>query len=261
MRLDPAVTAGGPAAAALHQALAARQLQDLQDGTPGTCFAEPQDAFDLDGAYAVQAEVAQLRCAAGDRIIGYKVGCTGPGVVAQFGMAGPIRGMLLASGLHRSGAVLPARAFANLAIEGEMAMRIGADGTPSAVFPVIELHHFVFRGARKTLVELVANNGLNAGVVLPDEENSAWAPRRTWAARLTLWINGRLADAGCLWPLPGGPEASLEWLRANLHGHGLDLRPGDLVLAGTPLGLLPVQATDQVRVCLDGVPAVECNIV
>ena len=60
--------------------------------------------------------------------------------------------------------------FANLAIEGEMAARIGADGTISAVFPVIELHHFVFRGARKTLPELVANNGLNGGIVLPTED-------------------------------------------------------------------------------------------
>ena len=50
------------------------------------------------------------------------------------------------------------------------------------------------------------------------------------------------------WPLPGGPEASLEWLRANLQGQGLSLRPGDLVLAGTPLGLLPVQAADRVLV-------------
>ena len=51
--------------------------------------------------------------------------------------------------------------FAHLAIEGEMAVRIGPDGTITAAFPVIELHHFVFRGARKTLPELVANNGLN----------------------------------------------------------------------------------------------------
>ncbi len=255
------MTVGGPAAAGLHRALAARQWQDLQDGTPGTCFAEPQDALDLDGAYAVQAAVAGLRCAAGDQVVGYKVGCTGPGVVAQFGMAGPIRGMLFAGGLHRSGAVLPARAYANLAIEGEMAMRIGADGMPLAVFPVIELHHFVFRGARKTLVELVANNGLNAGVVLPDEADPRWAPSRMQATRLEVWINDRLADSGSLWPLPGGPEASLEWLRANLQGQGLSLRPGDLVLAGTPLGLLPVQAADRVRVCLDAVLAVECSIV
>jgi hypothetical protein len=36
----------------------------------------------------------------------------------------------------------------------------------TAAFPVIELHHFVFRGPRKTLAELVANNGINAGAVI-----------------------------------------------------------------------------------------------
>ena len=40
----------------------------------------------------------------------------------------------------------------------EMASRVGTDGTIAAVFPVIELHHFVFRGLRKTLGELVAND-------------------------------------------------------------------------------------------------------
>jgi hypothetical protein len=53
-----------------------------------------------------------------------------------------------------------------------MALRLGTDGTIAAVFPVIELHHFVFRGLRKTLGELVANNGLNGGFVLPLEVGS-----------------------------------------------------------------------------------------
>jgi hypothetical protein len=47
----------------------------------------------------------------------------------------------------------------------EMALRIGDDGQIAVAFPVIELHHSVFRAPRKTLLELVANNGLNAGIV------------------------------------------------------------------------------------------------
>ena len=47
-----------------------------------------------------------------------------------------------------------------------MALRTGDGGKPEAAFPVIELHN-VFRRPQPTLVELVANNGLNAGVVLP----------------------------------------------------------------------------------------------
>jgi 2-keto-4-pentenoate hydratase len=70
--------------------------------------------------------------------------------------------------------VVPASCFvANPAIEGEMALRIGVDGEIAAAFPVIELHQFVFRAPRKTLAELVANNGMNAGAVIPQDLEAA----------------------------------------------------------------------------------------
>src|SRR5258708_16903817 len=148
------------------KALAARQWHDCQRRTPGTYFAEARDWLTLDDAYAVQMDVARLRCDAGDSVVGYKVGCIGSGVVEQFGMSGPIHARLFRSEIRNSGERLQYNAYANLAIEGEMAVRIGTNGGISAAFPVIELHHFVFRGPRKTLAELVANNGINAGVVI-----------------------------------------------------------------------------------------------
>ena len=39
--------------------------------------------------------------------------------------------------------------FAGLAVEGEMAVRIASDGSITAAFPVIELHHFVFGDQEK----------------------------------------------------------------------------------------------------------------
>src|SRR3984893_1368923 len=139
------------------ETLAARQWQEYQTCTPGTYFAEARDPLTLDEAYAVQMEVARLRCAAGDAVVGYKVGCIGSGVVEQFGMSGPIHARLFRSEIRNSGETLQYNAYTNLAIEGEMAVRIGTNGGIEAAFPVIELHHFVFRGPRKTLAELVAN--------------------------------------------------------------------------------------------------------
>jgi 2-keto-4-pentenoate hydratase len=132
--------------------LAKRQLQDYHPREPGTCFAESGFVLALGAAYELQAAVPVLRVAAGDRVIGYKVGCTGPGTVAQFGMAGPIRGYLYESEVRQDGAALAAADFAQLAIEGEMALRIGDHGEIAGAFPVIELHHFVFRGPRKTRI-------------------------------------------------------------------------------------------------------------
>src|SRR5258707_14965536 len=165
------------------KALAARQWHYYQRRTPGTYFAEAWDSLTLDEAYAVQMEVARLRCAAGDAVVGYKVGCIGSGVVEQFGMSGPIHARLFRSEIRNSGEMLQYNAYANLAIEGEMAVRIGTNGGIEAAFPVIELHHFVFRGPRKTLAELVANNGINAGVVISSRHATLmlddWTPART----------------------------------------------------------------------------------
>ena len=242
------------------RALAVRQWSDYRLRTPGTWFGEGHDGLSLDDAYAVQMEVSRLRCEAGDAIAGYKIGCIGPGMVEQFGMAGPVHGRLFRSELHGSGETLRHGAYANLAIEGEMAVRIGANGAIGVAFPVIELHHFVFRGTPKTLVELIANNAINAGAVL--SHDTVPIPLDRWAAErtLTVMVNGSAIDSGELWAMEGGAVEAVCWLREDLGRHGVSLAPGDLVLTGTPLGLHPVQPGDRVSVSVDDREMVTCLI-
>jgi 2-keto-4-pentenoate hydratase len=239
------------------QALAARQWNDYRRRQPGSYFGEAHDALSRAEAYAVQIEVARLRCQAGDAVAGYKVGCIGPGMVEQFGMSGPIHARLFQSELHASGEALDHGAYANLAIEGEMAVRVGPGGAIDTAFPVIELHHFVFRGTPKTLPELIANNGINAGVVLPQDMAR---PLGHWTGLLTVLVNGEAIDGGGLWSMPGGAEEAVAWLRDDLGKHGLALAPGDIVLTGTPLGLHKVGPGDHVEVAIDGNPVVDCRI-
>jgi len=239
--------------------LAARQWRDYQQGTPGTAFADPEISLTLEEAYNVQIGFAGLRCAAGDAIAGYKVGCIGPGVVKQFGMSGPIHARLFRSEIRSSGEALRYSSYANPAIEGEMALRIGVGGSITAAFPVIELHQFVFRASRKTLAELVANNGINAGAVIPRHLETRslddWANAHT----LSVAINGVAVDAGSLWAMAGGAAEAVDWLRRDLDRFGEALKPGDLVLAGTPLGLHSVRAGDHVIVSVDGRDCVDCR--
>ena len=241
------------------KSLAARQWDDYGRNEPGSAFADPEFSLTLDEAYAVQIETARLRCAAGDAVAGYKIGCIGAGVVEQFGMSGPIHARLFRSEIRGSGEPILHERFNKPAIEGEMALRIGADGQIAAAFPVIELHQFVFRGPRKTLPELVANNGINTGMVLPSELETAsletWAKART----LSILINGKLVDAGPLWALPGGAAESIDWLRSDLDRFNESLKPGDIVLAGTPLGLHLVRTGDHVVVLIDDRECVHCR--
>ena len=243
------------------RSLAARMLADYRTGTPGTFFADSgRPQLSLDEAYQVQAEVAALRAPA-ERVVGYKVGCTGPGTRAQFGLDGPVRGLLHDTELHPSGGVLSCSAYADLAIEGELAVRLGDDGRIARVFPVIELHNYVLRGQPPSLSELVANNCIHAGVVLPaPSAGSPWRADEPVTGQLSVQINGTRVEEGPMDGVPGGPEGSLRWLARHLADHGLPLRPGQLVLTGTPLGLIRVRPGDRIRVTADHLGAVEATI-
>ena len=74
--------------------LALRQLTDYKMINPGTCFSEENFRLTIEEAYALQDAVVKLRLGEGETVVGYKVGCTGPGTTKLFGMQGPIRGTL-----------------------------------------------------------------------------------------------------------------------------------------------------------------------
>jgi 2-keto-4-pentenoate hydratase len=130
-------------------ALAKRQLQDYRRFNPGTCFADPEFSIDTKTAYHLQNTVTQPRVEDGDGVTGYKIGCTGPVTTAQFGIDCPIRGTLFREEVLQTGSSLNSNKFCQLAVEGEMAIRIGSDGEMEAAFPVIELHNLVFRAEKK----------------------------------------------------------------------------------------------------------------
>ena len=123
-------------------------LEDYDANNPGTIFKDKIKINNAD-ALVVQSAVSELRKKRGEEIIGYKIGCTGPGTTKLFGMQGPIRGMLFESEVHECGVELSADLFNNLAVEAEMAIKIGKNGTIQSIFPVIELHNFVFRAPKK----------------------------------------------------------------------------------------------------------------
>lgn len=241
--------------------LAARQLQDYRRRTPGTYFAEDHPPLELEEAYRVQVEVARLRALSGESIAGYKIGCVGPKIHQQFGMSGPISGFLYDTELHYSGSTFSCSLFADLAIEGEMAVRVGVEGAIAVAFPVIELHNYVLRGKMNTLQELIANNGLNAGVVLPQVEGSARRSPSDMFEKLEVLINETLVDSGPLWSMPGGPREAINWLEDHLLQLGLSLRPGQLVLTGTPLALHRLKPGDRVRIVAGRFGAIEVAVV
>jgi 2-keto-4-pentenoate hydratase len=198
------------------QELARRMLADYDASTPGRLFAEPLDLTTVQ-AYALQAEIARLREERGEHVIGYKVGCTSGAIQTQLGVREPVFGRLFDTECHPSGVHLPSGHFANLAVEGELAVRLGKDlssqavseeecrGAIESVFPVIELHHFVLHSASSHGVQLIASGGMHAGFVLaealPSGPASASESTRPWSGPWKMPSRSPARSNRCVgWP-------------------------------------------------------------
>jgi len=166
--------------------LAARQLRDYDARTPGTMFAE-SISLDVREAYAIQTEVSRLREQRGERLIGYKVGCTSPTIQRQLNISHPVFGRLFDSDSWESKTDFASTRFASPAIEGELAVRLARDlpvdssdeeifDVIDSVFAVIELHNLVFRRGSPTAEELIANNAIHA---FADDEFVCYLINRT----------------------------------------------------------------------------------
>jgi 2-keto-4-pentenoate hydratase len=245
------------------QQMACLTLEEYDRRTPGQTVRRSPGLTPPE-AYELQGEVARLRERRGETVIGFKVGCTSRPIREQLGMDGPIFGRLFDTECHRSGALLSYARYANLAVEGELAVRLSRDldgnsplsheeclGAIESVFPVIELHHYILHESRAPGPELIASNGMHAGFVHAEREAS-WPGRPGSVPGLSIRMNGALVDSV---EDPGDvidPLGSLRWLAGRLAGFGLRLAKGHVILTGSPLRLFPV--APGVRVVVEAPP-------
>jgi 2-keto-4-pentenoate hydratase len=214
-------------------------------------------AFSLEQAYAVQEMYLATRIASGERFMGYKVGCTSSAIRAQFGLSQPICGRLLAPHLYQDGATLYPEDYVNCALEAELVFHLGSDlhgdnletaylrSAISAVSPGIEIHNWRFWYGAPTLQELIASNGIHAGLVIGSPQ--PLPPDLDLTRECTsLRVNEVEQDAGSGADLMEGrgPLESLRWLLTHLRQRDLVLRAGDLVIPGSATKLVPVVAGD-----------------
>ena len=225
--------------------LAHRQLKDYDEHRPGTIFENAGFQFSIEDAYRLQFSVARLRVERGEVLAGYKIGCVSVAIQMQLQLDRPVFGHIWASELYSHGATLNVDSFACLAIEGELAVLVAPDRTSIAsAFPVIELHNHLFRRA-PTSVELIANNALHAGVVLPEAEAQT---SNVAVETISVFRNGERAGSAPACVFPGGPAEAIERVERHLRQWNLSLQPGQLVLTGATLPLYPVVRGDHIEV-------------
>jgi 2-keto-4-pentenoate hydratase len=228
----------------------------------------PIGSLSMNDAYEVQRRVVVARVAEGERVVGYKVGCTSRAIRRQFGLAEPIRGRLMAPHLHQGDTTLDWHAYHRPAVEPEFVLTIGRDLTNEVgddeslvdaidcVSPGIEVHNYRFWLGEPTSQELIASNGIHAALVVGDRKRRPQG--LDWEMEgVGVWLNGELAASGIGADVMGGPLVSLRWLVNHIVRRGEVLRAGQLVIPGSPVGLVSVEPGDRVTARFTNVGRVE----
>ena len=229
--------------------LAEQMLRDYDAHAPGTPFTDGL-RMSINDAYRLQTRVAQLRELRGERPVGYKIGCVCRGNQEQNGLSHPVYGRLWSTEQHANDATLAMSEFAQLAIEGEIAVSLRQDVEPrdasihdiaeavDQVFTVIELHNLVFHSDHPRGAELIANNAIHAGVVY---SSGAQPPATAACTELSVALDGRFAEHwfGRRWP--DDVLLAVPWLVAELAKDGRQVKAGQRILTGAWGPPLPLE--------------------
>ena len=215
-------------------------------------------------SYQVQAMVAHKRIALGERMVGYKVGCTSDAIRRQFGISEPICARLFEPHVTSENRPLDWNAYANCAIEPEMAIMIGADlygehlsdeeliCSIEYVSVGVELHDYTFWHGAPSMQELICSGGIHAGLVVGHEKVPATA--LSFSEELfSVYKNDCLVTASPASEIMGGPLESLRWLVGFLTKKGDYLQAGCWVIPGSPTELIEISQDTEIKVDIERV--------
>jgi 2-keto-4-pentenoate hydratase len=239
-----------------------------------TTIARISETFDIggvDAAYAIAEVNTRATLAAGQQIVGKKIGLTSKVVQHQLGVDQPDFGVLFDDMEFLTGAVLPGDRLIQPKAEAEIAFIFGRDLNDEVIswgrflqgieyaLPAIEIVDSVIKDWKITLVDTIADNASCGVYVLGD------TPRRISdidlaASPMRCTINGSVASEGTGAACLGNPLYAAWWLAKMLAARGQPLRAGDVVLSGALGPMVAVTKGAEINVQIGGFGPVSCRI-
>jgi len=238
----------------------------MRGRAPMPPFSVSESIDDLADAYAVQMEWTAARVARGEKIMGRKIGLTAKAVQEQLGVDQPDYGTLWQSSFYeaRDGKVeVPSSDFIAPRIEGEVAFLIGKPLTHANITPAdiiaatdacalgIEIVDSRIADWKIRIADTIADNASYGGFTL-GPWGKALRDSDLAAIGMTISKNGAVAAEGTGAAVLGGPAISCAWLANRLLAFGVSLQPGDVVISGALMKMIPIQAGDRLIFDLAG---------
>lgn len=219
----------------------------------------------LDDAYAVQSAQMARKLAAGRRIIGWKIGLTSRVMQEALRIDTPDSGVLYDDMLFDSGALVPPGRFIQPRVEAEIAflMKAPLDGSATRddvlaatahVAPSLEiLDTRILRvdpatNRTRTIVDTVADNAANAGIVLGDARNDPASADLRWTGAI-LAKDGEVVATGLGAAVLNDPVLGIVWLARRMSHYGQRIEAGQVILSGSFIA--PVECPPDTTIMAD----------
>ena len=239
--------------------------QALLSRTPVTALTERECDISIEDAYHISLQMVNRRVAAGEKIIGKKIGVTSKAVQNMLNVHQPDFGYLTDTMVFASGADMPiSELLIQPRAEGEIAFILKQDllgpGVTNAdvlratecVMPCFEIVDSRIQDWQISIQDTVADNASCGLFVLGD---NAVDPRKVdlVTAGMVVEKNGAIISTGAGAAALGSPVNCVAWLANTLGEFGIGLQAGEVILSGSLVPLEPVVAGDSMRVDIGGI--------
>ena len=227
----------------------------------------------IDDAYYISLHILQRRLAAGEQLVGKKIGVTSKAVQDMLNVHQPDFGFLTDAmhyvngasiSLSQSGLIQP-RAEGEIAfilkedLHGNVTREDVLDAT-EWVLPCFEIVDSRITDWKIRIQDTVADNASCGVFVLGDQRT---APRELDLAsvRLDLLRNGIAAGSGLGSAVQGHPAEAVAWLANTLGRFGIPFRAGEIILSGSLAPLVPACAGDSFELTIEGLGAASVSFI
>lgn len=221
---------------------------------------EPQ--IRIEDAYRIQERFIARRLAAGETIVGKKIGATSKPVQDFLGVYQPDFGMLTSGMVFADGDTLDLGQMIQPKAEAELAFVLKHDlkgpgitamdviRATDYVVPCFEVVDSRIRDWQIKIQDTVADNASCGVFVLGTTRGD---PRRLdiTLAGMVLEKNGELFSTGVGAAVQGSPANAVAWLANTLGELGIPFKAGEVILSGSQSALVPVADGDEL-VCTVG---------
>ena len=241
--------------ATLHSELADELWEADRTAKPVAPLTDRHPDLVLDDAYAIQTINIDRRIAAGQRVIGRKVGLTSRPMQQMLGVDEPDFGVLTDEMIVEDGDLVDLTRLVQPRVEAELAFVMGEDlagpGVSTAralaaiagALPAIEIVDSRVADWKIKLVDTVSDNASSGLLVV----GGRMRPVHELDLRLlgvAVYRNGELIDTGAGAAALGNPARCVAWLANKLGAFGAGLNAGDILLPGAVHKMQPVRPGD-----------------